>query len=119
MKYAHGPGDATPRLERRSETELHRPRLERDVRVVLRLPVVRRRLVGDESVVVRVVERVEHLDDAVEGHAAIQLESLLQAHVDAMQVGAVEAVARDERAVAPYPVGGTGNTRRRGRACRR
>src|SRR4029079_9346954 len=88
-------------LERGPEAELCGPRLERNVRVVLRLAIVCCRFVGDKCVVVRMVEHVEHLGDPVELHAAAEPETLLDAQVHPMQIGTVEAVARDERSVAP------------------
>ena len=96
-------------LESRSEPELHRPRLERDVRVVLRRSVVAGSLIGDKGVVVRVVEHVEHFGDAVDRHPVAQLEALLDARVDAMQVRAIEAVPLDERSVRQQPIGGPGD----------
>src|SRR5262245_45624054 len=91
--YVRGVGPAEPfaprrgpaiALERRPEAELCGARLERDIRVVLRLPIVCGRFIGDKRVVVRMVEHVEDLRDPVQRYAAVQPETLLDAHVHPM-----------------------------------
>src|SRR6185369_1479088 len=81
-------------LESQPESQLHRARRVREVRVVLRLAVERAELVGDIRAVVGPIEDVEQFQDAVYRPAAAKRDPLLQADVEAVHGIADKAVAR-------------------------
>src|SRR5712691_6487553 len=85
--------------ERGAEPQLQHPRCVGHVRILLRLAESGVALVGHPRVDVGPVERVEDLEDPVNGRFAAQPEPPLDAHVHALDRLAVEAVSRDERAV--------------------
>src|SRR5687767_6688877 len=97
-RISHPAGDP-PALEPDSETELHRTRPVRDVRVVDRPPEQRAVNVGRERSEVVVTQHVEYLEDAVNGAPPSEADALLQPHIDAMERGPNEAVALDDRSV--------------------
>src|SRR4030095_17016602 len=77
------------------EPELHHPRLIRDVRIRGRRAVSRVALGGDIRTVVRVVEQVEHLDDAIDGRVCGECEAALDAEIDSMNRIAHQGIWRD------------------------
>ena len=90
-------------LKRQAHAELRHARPVGDVAVERRLTVQGVALVDRVAAVVRVIEYVEHLDDAVDAQAAADRNTLLEPQVDAVNRIADELVARHNRAVGAQP----------------
>src|SRR2546426_3344917 len=113
FQRAHPRNSRNPRLkslsERRPESQLQHPRLVGEVIVERWLAIVRVVFVGRIGTVVRVIEQVEHLENAEDLPPLTQRNSLLKAHVHAVDRLPNEALARDDRAIPPVALQGDGD----------
>src|SRR4030095_3142364 len=87
------------RSERESEPQLQHTRLIRDVAVERRLPIAAVAFLGHIGSVVRMVEQVEHFQDAVNTRAASESKMPLDSQVHAVNGVPDQAVARHHGAV--------------------
>src|SRR5881396_481596 len=87
-------------LERRPETQLQHARLVSQIAVERRLAVIGIVFVGRVGAVVRVIEQVEHLEDADELYTLTNRYPLLEPNIHTMDRIAYKTLARDNRPVA-------------------
>src|SRR5215510_2016628 len=95
-------------LEGRAKSQLQHSRLIRQIVGERWLAVIRIAFVCRICAIVRVIEQVEHFENAVYPDAFGNWQLLLEPHIDAMDRSPYETLARDDGGIPPVALQGDG-----------